>query len=599
MIKIGSAYKSRVQNMKTTNVLLILVIGIVQISFGQQAPTDSELNFDSAYYTALYSQENSNSSDVQALVAKMRSYYIKRYNSIGNENNLLIPTNLQPSCTNMGFEDNNFNGWCRRTGVYKGYTIENGYDVIYDDIDDISLVICDNSIMEDLDCGDDSGEPLSALEFEIQERQIGQTDLYGIDLGNIEGNYAVKLGNSCLDYNVNRIEQSFIVDNSNSVFEYRFALVFQDIGVCDHIVYDIDCNTNNLNNLGDIQSHHKPYFTVFLEFQGQKIECSEYLIFGDENTFEFDSVGGVLKKDWSKSIINLLDFVNLGDEVKIVAEVADCGYGGHFGYAYFEASCSTNTTDISASSNNICVNDTVTFVSDTHYTDYLWSFYDNNGVLINTNTNNPAQFQYTQTGYYKVTYGPPSTGTTGLNCSQSLYIDVEDCGQTNETCEDCYSFRPLSNKKYWLSAWVKEEKLEQVLSYNNSFVQVTYSTGSNTFIGSENFYPSGEIIEGWQRIVGSFKIPPHAVYFNLNLINDGGYPAYFDDVRVHPFNGNMKSFVYDNENYRLMAELDENNFATFYEYDNEGGLVRVKKETEKGVMTIQETRSSTKKIEND
>jgi hypothetical protein len=46
-----------------------------------------------------------------------------------------------------------------------------------------------------------------------------------------------------------------------------------------------------------------------------------------------------------------------------------------------------------------------------------------------------------------------------------------------------------------------------------------------------------------------------------------------------------------------MAELDENNYATFYEYDLEGGLVRVKKETEKGVYTIQETRSNSPKTE--
>lgn len=54
----------------------------------------------------------------------------------------------------------------------------------------------------------------------------------------------------------------------------------------------------------------------------------------------------------------------------------------------------------------------------------------------------------------------------------------------------------------------------------------------------------------------------------------------------------MKSFVYDPVNLRLMAELDENNYATFYEYDDDGTLIRVKKETERGVKTIKETRSS-------
>ena len=52
----------------------------------------------------------------------------------------------------------------------------------------------------------------------------------------------------------------------------------------------------------------------------------------------------------------------------------------------------------------------------------------------------------------------------------------------------------------------------------------------------------------------------------------------------------MKTYVYRPDNLRLCAELDENNFATFYEYDDEGALTRTKKETELGVMTIQEVR---------
>jgi hypothetical protein len=57
----------------------------------------------------------------------------------------------------------------------------------------------------------------------------------------------------------------------------------------------------------------------------------------------------------------------------------------------------------------------------------------------------------------------------------------------------------------------------------------------------------------------------------------------------------MKSYVYDNSSMRLMADLDANNFATFYEYNDEGVLIRVKKETEKGISTIKETRSSYRK----
>jgi len=68
-----------------------------------------------------------------------------------------------------------------------------------------------------------------------------------------------------------------------------------------------------------------------------------------------------------------------------------------------------------------------------------------------------------------------------------------------------------------------------------------------------------------------------------------------DDLRLHPFNANMKSFVYDPVTLRLAAELDENNFASFYEYDDDGTLVRVKKETREGIKTISETRSAIQK----
>ena len=66
---------------------------------------------------------------------------------------------------------------------------------------------------------------------------------------------------------------------------------------------------------------------------------------------------------------------------------------------------------------------------------------------------------------------------------------------------------------------------------------------------------------------------------------------YFDDIRIHPFNSNMKSYVYDPVNLKLMAELDPNNYATFYEYDEEGGLIRTKAETREGIKTINESRS--------
>ncbi|NJM80059.1 MAG: hypothetical protein HC854_11375 [Flavobacterium sp.] len=159
------------------------------------------------------------------------------------------------------------------------------------------------------------------------------------------------------------------------------------------------------------------------------------------------------------------------------------------------------------------------------------------------------------------------------------------------------SFIPESGK-YVISGWVKENQAQQVLNYT-SFIRVTITGVQNPV--NVSFTPNGAIIDGWQRIVGVLEIPVFVATENPELTialecnNASGNECYYDDIRFYPFNGNLKSFVYDEETQRLMAELDENNFATFYEYDLEGGLVRVKKETERGVYTIQETRSNSYK----
>lgn len=172
------------------------------------------------------------------------------------------------------------------------------------------------------------------------------------------------------------------------------------------------------------------------------------------------------------------------------------------------------------------------------------------------------------------------------------------------------SFSPTPGK-YIVSAWVKEIHTQQKTTYTSSInININNDVNSTTYL----FYPTGQTIEGWQRIIGIIEILEIIVpTTNSSLFDESGTTTlpnieiqlmcnnnsnnecYFDDIRFYPYNGNMKSFVYDEETQRLMAELDENNYATFYEYDLEGGLVRVKKETERGVYTIQETRSNNPK----
>ena len=182
---------------------------------------------------------------------------------------------------------------------------------------------------------------------------------------------------------------------------------------------------------------------------------------------------------------------------------------------------------------------------------------------------------------------------SGLTVLSNLLVNSGMlCGDPLEDCFDCFGFQPEVLKPYWLSAWVKEDHNTQVMAYLDGFVKLNFFNASETYISSKELIASGNIIDGWQRISGEFIMPEFTAFLEIELVNQNqSVPVFFDDVRIHPVNGNMKSFVYDAETYRLMSELDENNYSTFYEYDNEGGLIRVKKETSKGVKTIQETRS--------
>ncbi len=104
------------------------------------------------------------------------------------------------------------------------------------------------------------------------------------------------------------------------------------------------------------------------------------------------------------------------------------------------------------------------------------------------------------------------------------------------------------------------------------------------------------IIDGWQKIdeIITFVMPSGAVDAEISLRNTSTTAkGYIDDIRIHPLHSNMVSHVYDIYTNRKVADLDDNNYATFYEYNEEGSLIRVKKETEKGIVTVQEARDFT------
>jgi hypothetical protein len=156
------------------------------------------------------------------------------------------------------------------------------------------------------------------------------------------------------------------------------------------------------------------------------------------------------------------------------------------------------------------------------------------------------------------------------------------------SCECIQSFSPDPGK-YVVTAWVKEGDGLGQINYQNHKLNV------KTTSSSVNFKANGKIIDGWQRVEGVFEVKPADREIAIGFIALGKN-VFFDDLRIFPFDGDMKNYVYHDVSLKLLSEIDANGFANFYEYNAAGELIRIKKETERGIMTIQESRSAQPKL---
>jgi hypothetical protein len=202
-----------------------------------------------------------------------------------------------------------------------------------------------------------------------------------------------------------------------------------------------------------------------------------------------------------------------------------------------------------------------------------------NGSTIKTTT------QYAHSGKYSLQLSGSVTLLKDVFTGAATPLYTFKSGQYYYGSNDLVKgFSPIPGKKYVLSFWVKDG------SPRDASTQVQAIVNGSNLVSNATKWP---VVEGWKRIEVPFVLPSMATGFSLQLQGSG--TVYIDDIRIHPFDGQVKTFAYDPSSQRLWAELDENNFATFYEYDDEGILIRVKKETERGIMTIRETRSSYRK----
>lgn len=377
------------------------------------------------------------------------------------------------------------------------------------------------------------------------------------------GNHSVRLGNKSAGGQAESLTKSFVVTNLNKIFTYHYAVVLNDPG---HT------------------KEKQPFFEiVMLDENGGVIPCSFYKVVSGQGIPGFQSNGSWVYKDWSSNVVDLTNYI--GQTVTIRFTTYDCGLGGHAGYAYIDATCSQDQITISEES---CTNEVVTFSSSStgvyDNEELTWDFGDGSPT---SSATSPTHI-YTAPGIYTVTLSISYPDQPGCDRFFSEEFEIEFCG-----CQECpSSFAPIPGEKYVLSAWVKEANVAGATTYDGPAIRLDFNpVGSTPLIKG-----TGKIIDGWQRIEQEFTVPIGTNEIAVKLFNTGTNEIFMDDIRVHPFSASMKSFVYDPVSLRLMAELDERNYATFYEYDEEGTLIRVKKETARGIETIQHSFNATQKL---
>jgi len=170
------------------------------------------------------------------------------------------------------------------------------------------------------------------------------------------GGFSARLGNGTgTGARAARLRQTFMVDATNYLFTYSFAVIFESPA------------GHTLNQL--------PYFTVrVFDSLGNNINCGEYSVIADATTaadYLTTNFGGttVLYQDWQTVFTNLIGYI--GQNVTVEFTAGDCSLTGHFGYAYVDASCSVD--QLTASNDIICAGDSSLLSAPLGADSYLWS----------------------------------------------------------------------------------------------------------------------------------------------------------------------------------------------------------------------------------
>lgn len=274
------------------------------------------------------------------------------------------PKALNGPCTNMDFETGNLTGWTLIRGQNLGgapYDFSSSYTVT------------------------------SSVHHQVVGN--GTDPVTGIPTNNPQGgSYSVRLGDGQgVGKQAARMNQYFLVDSTNFLFTYSYAVIFE----------------SPLNH----DPEELPYFTVrVFDAAGNSIPCGEYSVIANSSTASnYTSItyngDEILYKSWESVFTNLSAYI--GQNVLVEFTSADCSLSGHYGYCYLDAFC--GSAELIASNNPLCPGATTTIAAPPGAGSYQWSTGATTQVISVSNTG---------------TYSCQVTPFQGSGCNVTLSLDI-------------------------------------------------------------------------------------------------------------------------------------------------------------------------------
>ncbi len=249
---------------------------------------------------------------------------------------------LQASCTNMGFETNDYTGWL---GAW-GNTVATG--AVGAPTPSFTPSTYNTSTTQHAITSGTGVDLFGG--FPVVCPGLGSNSLR---LGTVDNNPNTVPAAAYPNYGGSMIEQKFSVTTSNALFTYYYAVVVEDgNGATAHA------------------SNEQPFFKVDItDCNGAPIACGQYLVTGGPGITGFTLVPGtsVYYKTWTPTFVDLTAYVGTCVTVKYTA--ADCSYGGHFCYAYVDAVCAPM---VITGPTSICPNTSGTLTSPIGGIAYSW-----------------------------------------------------------------------------------------------------------------------------------------------------------------------------------------------------------------------------------